>query len=158
MVVLAAARLFWAAHSMHRSSRHFTMSTAVRLPWLIPGKFLTSVVYVPMAVLGVPVWLIFLGQAVVLLLQFPPHTERIGTLPRAIEFVVNAPSHHRVRYGLTHDIDTYNPVKVNYREFAAMVRDVWRAETWRGRLGYLLAPPGGANRHTSHHPSISRKP
>lgn len=169
-------RLFWAAHSVHHSSRHFNMSTAVRLPWLIPGKFLTSVVYVPMAVLGVPVWLIFLGQAVVLLFQFPLHTERIATLPRAIEFVFNTPSHHRVhhgannpyldknyagifivwdrmfgtyadevepvRYGLTHNIDTFNPVKVNYHEFAAMVRDVWRAQTWRGRLGYLLAPPG----------------
>ena len=169
-------RLFWAAHSVHHSSQHFNMSTAVRLPWLIPGRFLTSVVYIPLALVGVPVWMIFLSQAIVLLFQYPLHTERIGKLHRAIEFIFNTPSHHRVhhgsnnpyldknyagiliiwdrlfgsyadeveqvRYGLTHNIDTYNPIKVNFHEFALMVRDVWRAKTWRGRVGYLLAPPG----------------
>ena len=45
-------RLFWAAHSVHHSSQHFNMSTAVRLPWLIPGRFLTSIVYVPLALIG----------------------------------------------------------------------------------------------------------
>lgn len=169
-------RLFWAAHSVHHSSQHFNMSTAVRLPWLIPGRFLTSVVYIPLALIGVPAWVIFLSQAIVLLFQYPLHTERIGKLHPAIEFVFNTPSHHRVhhgsnnpyldknyggiliiwdrlfnsyaheveqvRYGLTHNIDTYNPIKVNFHEFALMVRDVWRAKTWRARVGYLLAPPG----------------
>lgn len=169
-------RLFWAAHSVHHSSQHFNMSTAVRLPWLIPGRFLTSVVYIPLALVGVPVWMIFLSQAIVLLFQYPLHTERIGKLHPAIEFIFNTPSHHRVhhgsnnpyldknyagiliiwdrlfgsyadeveqvRYGLTHNIDTYNPIKVNFHEFALMVRDVWRAKTWRARVGYLLQPPG----------------
>lgn len=169
-------RLFWAAHSVHHSSQHFNMSTAVRLPWLIPGRFLTSVVYIPLAVVGVPVWVIFLSQAIILLFQYPLHTERIGKLHPAIEFVFNTPSHHRVhhgsnnpyldknyggiliiwdrlfnsyadeveqvRYGLTHNIDTYNPIKVNFHEFALMVRDVWRAKSWRARVGYLLQPPG----------------
>lgn len=49
-----------------------------------------------------------------------------------------------VRSGLTHNIDTHNPVKVNFHEFVAMVRDVRRARTWRGRIGYLLRPPGWA--------------
>ena len=169
-------RLFWAAHSVHHSSQHFNMSTAVRLPWLIPGRFLTSVVYIPLAVVGVPVWVIFLSQAIILLFQYPLHTERIGKLHTAIEFVFNTPSHHRVhhgsnnpyldknyggiliiwdrlfnsyadeveqvRYGLTHNIDTYNPVKVNFHEFALMVGDVWRATSWRARAGHLLRPPG----------------
>jgi hypothetical protein len=43
---------------------------------------------------------------------------------------------------LTKNIDTFNPVKVNFHEFTSMVADIWRARTWRGRLGYLLAPPG----------------
>jgi sterol desaturase/sphingolipid hydroxylase (fatty acid hydroxylase superfamily) len=169
-------RLFWAAHSVHHSSQHFNMSTAVRLPWLIPGRFLTSVVYIPLAVVGVPVWVIFLSQAIILLFQYPLHTERIGKLHPAIEFVFNTPSHHRVhhgsnnpyldknyggiliiwdrlfnsyadeveqvRYGLTHNIDTYNPIKVNFHEFALMVGDVWRATSWRARAGHLLRPPG----------------
>jgi len=49
-----------------------------------------------------------------------------------------------VRYGLTKNIDTFNPVKVNYHEFGSMLRDIWRAHTWRGRIGYLLRPPGWA--------------
>lgn len=47
-----------------------------------------------------------------------------------------------VRYGLTHDIGTGNPLKVNYHEFAALLRDVRDAGTWRGRLGYVFGPPG----------------
>ncbi len=165
-------RLFWAGHSVHHSSQHFNLSTALRLPWLIPGSFLASVVYVPLALIGIPVWMIFLSQAIVLLYQFPVHTERVDRLPRPIEFVFNTPSHHRannpyldknyggiliiwdrlfgsyaeeiepVRFGLTKNIDTFNPIKVNYHEFAAMVGDVWRAKTWRGRIGYLCNPPG----------------
>jgi sterol desaturase/sphingolipid hydroxylase (fatty acid hydroxylase superfamily) len=169
-------RLFWTAHSVHHSSQHFNVSTAVRLPWLIPGRFITSAVYIPMALAGIPVWLIFLSQAIVLLYQYPLHTELIDKLPAAVEYVFNTPSHHRVhhgannpyldknyggiliiwdrlfrsyaeeteqvRYGLTKNIDTFNPVKVNFHEFTSMVADIWRARTWRGRLGYLLAPPG----------------
>ena len=169
-------RLFWTGHSVHHSSQYFNLSTAVRLPWLIPGSFLMSVVYVPLALIGIPVWMIFLAQSIVLLYQFPIHTERVDRLPRLVEFVFNTPSHHRVyhgannpyldknyggilivwdrifgsyadevepvRFGLTTNIDTFNPVKVNYHEFAAMVGDAWRAETWRGRVGYLLNPPG----------------
>ena len=159
-------RLFWTGHSVHHSSQHFNLSTALRLPWLIPGAFLTSVVYVPLALIGIPVWMIFLAQAIVLLFQFPVHTERVDRLPRLIEFVFNTPSHHRVhhgannpyldknyggiliiwdrlfgsyaeevepvRFGLTKNIDTFNPIKVNYHEFAMMLADVRRARTWRG--------------------------
>lgn len=171
-------RLFWAAHSVHHSSQHFNMSTALRLPTLIPLRFLTNVVYIPLVLVGIPIWMVFLSQSVVLLFQFPLHTERIGKLHPAIEYVFNTPSHHRVhhgannpyldknyggifivwdrmfgsyveeseriRYGLTHNIDTYNPIKVNFAEFVIMMRDVWHAKTWRGRIGYLLRPPGWA--------------
>ena len=169
-------RLFWAGHSVHHSSQHFNLSTAVRLPWLIPGSFLMSVVYLPLALIGIPVWMIFLAQSVVLLYQFPIHTERVDRLPRLVEFLFNTPSHHRVhhgannpyldknyggiliiwdrlfgsyaeevepvRFGLTKNIETFNPVKVNYYEFMSMMRDVRRAGTWRGRVGYLMRPPG----------------
>ncbi len=51
-----------------------------------------------------------------------------------------------IRYGLTHDIGTENPVKVNYHEFAAMIRDVRHARSWKGRLGYVFGPPGWSER------------
>ena len=47
-----------------------------------------------------------------------------------------------VDYGLTKNILTYNPVKIAFHEWNAMLRDSWNAGTWRGRLGYLFMPPG----------------
>ncbi|GAB20444.1 hypothetical protein GOEFS_115_00840 [Gordonia effusa NBRC 100432] len=169
-------RFLWAAHSVHHSSQHFNMTTAIRLSWLIPGSFLVAVVDIPLALIGIPAWMIFLSHTIVLLFQFPIHTEKIGKLPDFIEFIFNTPSHHRVhhgvnnpyldknyagilivwdrlfgtyaheiepvRYGLTRNIDTHNPIKANYHEFVAMVRDVRKARSWRGRVAYILGPPG----------------
>jgi sterol desaturase/sphingolipid hydroxylase (fatty acid hydroxylase superfamily) len=49
---------------------------------------------------------------------------------------------HRPTYGLTTNIDSYNPFRLQYHEYAAIARDVRRSSTWRERLGYLFAPPG----------------
>ncbi|MFA4928402.1 MAG: sterol desaturase family protein [Patulibacter sp.] len=48
----------------------------------------------------------------------------------------------RVVYGLTTNIETYNPVKVGYHEWVAMFRDVRRARRWRDRFGFMLRGPG----------------
>jgi sterol desaturase/sphingolipid hydroxylase (fatty acid hydroxylase superfamily) len=45
-------------------------------------------------------------------------------------------------YGLTKNIETYNPVIIAFHEWWAIGRDVVKAETWRGRLGYIFARPG----------------
>ncbi|WP_067817224.1 sterol desaturase family protein [Nocardia inohanensis] len=58
-----------------------------------------------------------------------------------------------IRYGLTKDLDTDNPLKVNYAELMSLVRDVRTARTWRGRLGYLFGPPGW-----SEHPARQATP
>jgi sterol desaturase/sphingolipid hydroxylase (fatty acid hydroxylase superfamily) len=47
-----------------------------------------------------------------------------------------------VRYGLTHDIQTFNPLRIATHELCSMLRDVRRARGLREALGYLLAPPG----------------
>lgn len=52
------------------------------------------------------------------------------------------PEAEPVRYGLTRNIHTFNPVRIAFHEWEAMCRDVRRATTWRDRLGYLFAPPG----------------
>ncbi|HET7505573.1 MAG TPA: sterol desaturase family protein [Kofleriaceae bacterium] len=52
------------------------------------------------------------------------------------------PERDRVVYGLTKDIQTFNPLRIAFHEIAAIGRDVWRAPTLSARLGYLLAPPG----------------
>jgi sterol desaturase/sphingolipid hydroxylase (fatty acid hydroxylase superfamily) len=88
-------RILWACHVVHHSSRNFNLSTALRQPW----TSLTSwPFYLPMIALGVhPAVLAFCSSAN-LVYQFWIHTERIGTLPAPVEFVLNTPSHHRVHH------------------------------------------------------------
>ncbi|HEX6390479.1 MAG TPA: sterol desaturase family protein, partial [Solirubrobacteraceae bacterium] len=52
------------------------------------------------------------------------------------------PEGERVRYGLTTNIQTFNPVRVAFHEYAAIWRDVRAARSWRERAGYLLRGPG----------------
>jgi sterol desaturase/sphingolipid hydroxylase (fatty acid hydroxylase superfamily) len=47
----------------------------------------------------------------------------------------------RVIYGLTKDIETFNPIKIGFHELAAISRDVVRAPGL-SKLGYMFAPPG----------------
>jgi sterol desaturase/sphingolipid hydroxylase (fatty acid hydroxylase superfamily) len=58
-----------------------------------------------------------------------------GTFQREDELVV---------YGLTTNINTFNPARIATHEHAAILRDVARARTWRDRLGYVLRGPGWA--------------
>ena len=52
------------------------------------------------------------------------------------------PETEPVDYGLTKNIHTYNPVRIAFHEWSSMLKDAWNAKTWRGRLGYLVMPPG----------------
>ncbi|MER7760053.1 sterol desaturase family protein [Streptomyces sp. NPDC097619] len=88
-------RILWACHVVHHSSRRFNLTTALRQPW-------TSVTswpfYLPMIALGVHPAAVAFCYSVNLLYQFWIHTERIGKLPRPVEFLFNTPSHHRVHH------------------------------------------------------------
>ena len=166
-------RLMWAAHQAHHNSLRFNYSTAVRQKW---NPWFELMFWVPLPLLGMPPWMIFTSFSVNLLYQFWVHTERIGKLPRPIEFVFNTPSHHRVHhasdpdyldknyagililwdrlfgsyaeethrptYGLTTNIYSFNPFRLQYHEFAAIWRDLRSAAGWRARLGYVFGPPG----------------
>ena len=48
----------------------------------------------------------------------------------------------RVRYGLTTNIKTFNPVRAAFHEYVALWNDVRHARRWRDRLGYVLCGPG----------------
>jgi len=56
-----------------------------------------------------------------------------GTFAREEEPVV---------YGLTHNIDTFNPVRIATGEHVEMLRDVARADNWRDRLSPVFRGPG----------------
>ena len=51
------------------------------------------------------------------------------------------PESERVRYGLTKNIETFNPVKVAFGEYGALIRDVRAARGWRTRLQIALRGP-----------------
>lgn len=54
------------------------------------------------------------------------------------------PEDARVVYGLTNNIDTFNPVRVFGTEWIAIARDVAASESWRERWSFLLRGPGWA--------------
>ncbi|WP_344256413.1 sterol desaturase family protein [Terrabacter carboxydivorans] len=90
-------RILWASHVVHHSSQRYNFSTALRQTWTPFGGI---PFWAPLALLGVPVWAIFLQQSISLIYQFFLHTERVGKLWRPVEFVMNTPSHHRVHHGM----------------------------------------------------------
>jgi sterol desaturase/sphingolipid hydroxylase (fatty acid hydroxylase superfamily) len=53
-----------------------------------------------------------------------------------------AAERERVLYGLTHDITSFNPLRIAVHEWQALGRDLRRAATWRSAMGYLFAAPG----------------
>jgi sterol desaturase/sphingolipid hydroxylase (fatty acid hydroxylase superfamily) len=89
-------RLFWASHVVHHSSRYDNLSTALRQPWT---PFTSMPFWLPLALLGFSPSMILFQQSVSLVYQFFIHTERVGTLWRPVELVMNTPSHHRVHHG-----------------------------------------------------------
>ncbi len=166
-------RLFWANHVSHHSSERYNLSTALRQPW---SGFLTSWVFLPMPLLGIPAHHVIKAGQINLLYQYWIHTEAIDRLPKPVEAVFNTPSHHRVhhganpqyldknyggilivwdklfgtfepevrriKYGLTKNIHTFNPVRIGYHEFVDIAHDVRQARSWRDRFSYMFRGPG----------------
>ncbi|HEU4978022.1 MAG TPA: sterol desaturase family protein [Solirubrobacteraceae bacterium] len=52
------------------------------------------------------------------------------------------PEAERVRYGLTTNVGTFNPVRVAFHEYAALLADMRRARRWRTRAELALRGPG----------------
>jgi len=57
------------------------------------------------------------------------------------------PEDERVVYGLTTNIDTFDPTRIASHEYVDMARDVASATGWTERLSYVLRGPGWAKRH-----------
>lgn len=54
------------------------------------------------------------------------------------------PEDEPVRYGLTKNIHTFNPLEVAAHEYRDIAEDVAEATTWADRLGFVLRGPGWA--------------
>ena len=124
------SRLFWASHVVHHSSRHYNLSTALRQTW-VPMTYLPF--WLPLPLLGFPVWMVLLAQSWSLIYQFWIHTERIRTLPAWVERTFNTPSHHRVHHGANHRYldKNYGGILIVWDRLFG----TWEPETERVRYG-----------------------
>ena len=56
------------------------------------------------------------------------------------------PESEAVAYGLTRNIDTFNPLRIATHEYADMISDVSSATNWADRVGFVIRGPGWAYR------------
>jgi len=91
------SRLFWNFHVVHHSSEHFNLSVAVRQSWF--GGVAHWIFYIPMGLLGFPLWAFLLMHGLNLIYQYWIHTPFIKSLG-PLEYVMNTPSHHRVHHAV----------------------------------------------------------
>ena len=54
------------------------------------------------------------------------------------------PEREPVRYGLTRNIETFNPLRVATHEYVDMAHDVVNSDNWTDRLSYVVRGPGWA--------------
>ena len=90
-------RFFWNFHVVHHSSNHYNLSVAVRQSWF--SGLAHWIFYVPLALLGFPLWAFVTMHGLNLIYQFWIHTRLIGKLG-FLERILNTPSHHRVHHGV----------------------------------------------------------
>jgi len=89
-------RFFWATHVVHHSAEHYNLTVSFRQSWVQHFKV---VFFLPVAFAGFHPIIFFMANQVSVLYQFWVHTEYIGKLHPAIEYVFGTPSNHRVHHG-----------------------------------------------------------
>lgn len=181
---------FWASHVVHHSSQRYNLAAALRQTWTgnLTGAFLFWA-WMPLAGFH-PIWILFMQQ-LSLIYQFWIHTETIQRLPKALEFVLNTPSHHRVHhgsdlkyldknhggiliiwdrlfgsfqpeeerptYGLTKNIESYNPAKVALITWGQLINKAFSAGSLSNGLKYFLKSPGWSHDGSSKTTAELRK-
>ena len=53
-----------------------------------------------------------------------------------------AKEEEKVVYGLTKNIHSYNPIKMVFHEWMAIINDVKKVKGFKNKLGYIFNPPG----------------
>jgi sterol desaturase/sphingolipid hydroxylase (fatty acid hydroxylase superfamily) len=89
--------LLWAVHVVHHQSEDYNLAVALRQAVLSPATVMPF--YLPLAVLGVPLPVFFLMNALSTLYQFWIHTELVGRMG-VLEHLLNTPSLHRVHHAV----------------------------------------------------------
>jgi sterol desaturase/sphingolipid hydroxylase (fatty acid hydroxylase superfamily) len=164
-------RLLWASHVPHHSSQRYNLSTALRQTWTpftgLPFYLPLALFFSPLQIAtayGVNLLYQFWIHTELI--------ERMGPLEWVLNTPSHHRVHHganvqyldrnyggilivwdrwfgsfepeveRVRYGLTKNLASFNPVVAAFHEFVAVARDAWHAGSLRDAAGYLLRRPG----------------
>jgi sterol desaturase/sphingolipid hydroxylase (fatty acid hydroxylase superfamily) len=165
-------RLLWAAHVNHHSSRHFNLSTALRQPWTtfarplfhLPLPLLGFDPLLAMTVHSLNLIYQFwihtelvgrLGPLEWLFNTPSHHRVHHGRNVRYLDrnhggifiiwdrlFGTFEPERERVDYGLTKNLESFDPLRIAFHEWAALARDLRGACGWREVLRFALRPPG----------------
>lgn len=165
-------RLLWASHVVHHSSQHYNLTTAVRQTWTpmtavffwLPLPLLgfhPAMVMVAQSInLLYQFWIHTeaVGRLGVLewVLNTPSHHRVHHAInPQYLDknyggilivwdrlFGTFTPEAERPRYGITKQLTTYNPLRIAFYEYGAIVRDALKPNPWRTRLGYIFRGPG----------------
>ena len=72
-----------------------------------------------------------------------------GTFEREEEPVV---------YGLTKNLESFNPIKIAFHEYADIVKDVAESDNWRDRLSFVFRGPGWAYRRHAERAAAANVP
>jgi sterol desaturase/sphingolipid hydroxylase (fatty acid hydroxylase superfamily) len=164
-------RFFWASHVVHHSSQHYNLSTALRQTWTpMTGLFfwvpMALVGFSPaMIVIAQSISLLYqywihteairwLGPLEWVLNTPSHHRAHHASNPQYLDknyggiliiwdrlFGTFEPEVEPPVYGLTKNLSTYNPVRIAFHEFGAIVRDLRRPEPLRVRLGRVFRNP-----------------
>jgi sterol desaturase/sphingolipid hydroxylase (fatty acid hydroxylase superfamily) len=89
--------VLWAVHVVHHQSEDYNLAVALRQAVLSPVTVMPF--YLPLAVLGVPLFHFFIMNALSTLYQFWIHTELVDRMG-VLEKVINTPSLHRVHHAV----------------------------------------------------------
>lgn len=89
-------RFFWTTHIVHHSAESYNLTVSFRLSWL---QNLKVFFFLPVAFAGFHPVIFFVTSQIAVLFQFWVHTEYIGKLHPAIEYIFATPSNHRVHHG-----------------------------------------------------------
>jgi sterol desaturase/sphingolipid hydroxylase (fatty acid hydroxylase superfamily) len=164
-------RVLWASHVPHHSSQRYNLATALRQSWTpftgLPFYLPLALFFSPLQIAtayGINLLYQFWIHTELI--------DRLGPLERVLNTPSHHRVHHganvqyldrnyagililwdrwfgsfepereRVRYGLTKNIASGNPVYAAFHEFAAVLRDAVHAGSLRDAFGYLLQPPG----------------
>ena len=91
-------RFFWNFHVVHHSSNQYNLSVAVRQSWF--SGIAHWIFYLPLALMGFPLWAFVTMHGLNLIYQFWIHTKVIKKMPAWFEYIFNTPAHHRVHHGV----------------------------------------------------------